>query len=136
MFLTRQRYVVLAVLTLFAISTAAPGPGYVAPPLDGIWATAPFLHNGSVPSIRAVLDSSIRPGIWQHLATSANDKAAYDQKNLGWNFKALDDEPVASPKPVNVYDTSLPGYANTGHLFGDHLSDEQRSAVLEYLKSL
>lgn len=118
------------------ISTAAPGPGYVAPPLDGIWATAPYLHNGSVPSIRSVLDSSTRPAIWQHLATSANDKAAYDQQNLGWNFQALGDEPVASPKPVNVYDTSRPGYANSGHTFGDHLSDEQRSAVLEYLKSL
>ena len=36
--------------------------GYQAPPLDGIWATAPYLHNGSVPTLHALLDSSSRPG--------------------------------------------------------------------------
>ena len=35
-----------------------------------------------------------------------------------------------------VYDTTLPGYGNQGHTFGDHLSDQDRRAVLEYLKTL
>jgi hypothetical protein len=43
----------------------APAPGYVAPPLDGVWATSPsYLHNGSVPSIPVLLDSPNRPKYW------------------------------------------------------------------------
>lgn len=118
------------------ISTAAPGYGYVAPPLEGIWATAPFLHNGSVPTLRAVLDSSTRPELWQHTVTQANDKDAYDQKNLGWVVQVLTRDEVGAPKPAQIYDTRLPGYSNSGHRFGDHLSDDQRTALLEYLKSL
>ena len=41
----------------------SPFPGYVAPPLDGIWATAPFLHNGSVPNLELLLNSRARPGV-------------------------------------------------------------------------
>ena len=44
----------------------SPTRGYIAPPLDGIWATAPYLHNGSVPGLRSLLDSRLRPGFWQH----------------------------------------------------------------------
>jgi len=43
------------------LSRAAPAPGYVAPPLDGIWATAPYLHNGSVPNLRLMLSSESQP---------------------------------------------------------------------------
>ena len=39
--------------------------GYQAPPLYGVWATAPYFHNGSVPTIEEVLNSSERPQIWQ-----------------------------------------------------------------------
>ena len=35
-----------------------PKPGYVAPPLDGIWASAPYFHNGSVPTVAQVIDST------------------------------------------------------------------------------
>jgi len=121
------------------LSTIAAGPGYVAPPLDGIWATAPFLHNGSVPSIRQLLDSSSRARYWQHLAKDASDKALYDQRNLGWSHKRLSQgKPADNQQSAHkyIYDTDLPGYANTGHTFGDHLSDDQRSAVIEYLKTL
>ena len=38
-----------------------PYNGYIAPPLDGIWATAPYLHNGSVPNLEAVINSELRP---------------------------------------------------------------------------
>ena len=54
----------------------APEKGYVAPPLDGIWATAPFFHNGSVPTIAAVLDSSKRPTYWVRTSYDSTD---YDQ---------------------------------------------------------
>lgn len=115
---------------------AAPGPGYVAPPLDGIWATAPFLHNGSVPSIRTLLDSATRPVFWRHAADDASDPERYDQQNLGWDYETLSAGKSGQPAPARIYDTTLPGYANTGHAFGDALTDEQRSAVLEYLKTL
>jgi len=117
-------------------STAAPGKGYVAPPLDGIWATAPFLHNGSVPSIRAVLDQSIRPSLWRHRQPGSQNKADYDQRDLGWKFDSVDRRQMGSTKPLEVYDTELRGYTNTGHPFGNHLSDPERSAILEYLKTL
>jgi len=38
------------------VSRLDPQNGYIAPPLDGIWATAPYFHNGSVPTLEAVLD--------------------------------------------------------------------------------
>ncbi len=117
------------------LSTAAPGPGYVAPPLDGIWATGPFLHNGSVPTIAMVLESGQRPRYWQHDVRDASDKASYDQVRLGWAHTVLDIGKSAA-SDVHIYDTDKPGYANVGHLFGDHLSDDERVAVIEYLKTL
>jgi cytochrome c5 len=117
------------------IARYAPARGYIAPPLDGIWATAPFLHNGSVPTIEALLDSSQRPRYW----TRSHQSTDYDRAALGWNFTPLDHgqdgEPNADRKR-QIYDTTLPGYSNVGHTFGDSLSEDERSAVLEYLKTL
>lgn len=118
------------------LATAAPGPGYVAPPLDGIWASAPFLHNGSVPSLRAMLDSRRRPSVWRHTVSDASDPASYDQVNMGWTFDIPVEAKSEADDATRIYDTSLPGYGNGGHLFGDHFVDAQRSAVLEYLKTL
>ena len=117
------------------LSTAAPGPGYVAPPLDGVWATAPFLHNGSVPTVAMVLNSQIRPQYWQHEVADANDPESYDKQRLGWNHTVLASG-KASAEDIRIYDTDQPGYSNGGHQFGDHLSDTERSAVIEYIKTL
>jgi len=111
-----------------------PARGYIAPPLDGVWATAPYLHNGSVPNLRSLLDSSRRPEFWRH----RTDPRAYDQADLGWRYERLEagkpaDDPDARP---GVYDTTLHGYGNGGHLFGDGLSEPERTAVIEYLKTL
>jgi len=117
------------------VSRWEPSVGYVAPPLDGIWATAPYLHNGSVPTIAALLDSSKRPKYW----VRTFDSTDYDPAALGWKFTKLDygqaSEPTTNAR-VKIYDTTLPGYTNTGHTFGDDLSDDDRRAVLEYLKTL
>lgn len=112
-----------------------PLPGYVAPPLDGIWATAPFLHNGSVPTIEQVLDSSARPAAWRRVDF---DSTHFDQDALGWPHEALPYGQDAAPADERkfIYDTSKRGHANTGHTFGDHLSPDERRAVLEYLKTL
>jgi hypothetical protein len=118
-----------------------PQPGYVAPPLDGIWATAPYLHNGSVPTIAALLDSSTRPAYWsrKYDANGVYDSNDYDDARVGWNFTAVDhgqadeNDPI---KKIHIYDTTLPGYGNGGHTFGDPLSAADRAAVIEYLKTL
>ncbi|HLL04292.1 MAG TPA: hypothetical protein VK539_27150 [Myxococcaceae bacterium] len=112
-----------------------PGPGYVAPPLDGVWATAPYLHNGSVPTIEALLDSPKRPTYWRRSFT----RQQLDTVALGWKHQVLSKGKAAQPEEhlrKRIYDTTLPGYSNSGHTFGDALSDEQRRAVLEYLKTL
>lgn len=104
-----------------------PFHGYIAPPLDGVWCTAPYLHNGSVPTIEAVLNSNIRPAIWQR----DFEKPEYDYEKLGWKFT------IPSTKSGStVYNTSVNGYGNYGHYFGDKLSDRERKAVIEYLKGL
>lgn len=104
-----------------------PNHGYVAPPLDGVWATAPYLHNGSVPTIDDLLNSPNRPVYWKRSFNNAD----YDAAKMGWRYS------IESSKVGNeTYDTSLPGYGNGGHLFGDKLTSEERRAVLEYLKGL
>ena len=104
-----------------------PFNGYIAPPLDGIWITAPYFHNGSVPTIEGVLNSKLRPAYW----TRNFDSTKYDYEKLGWQFQTL-----SSPGNKYVYNTTLPGYGNYGHTFGDHLSEAGRKAVIEYLKTL
>jgi hypothetical protein len=103
--------------------------------VQGEWATAPYLHNGSVPTIAALLDSTKRPKYW----TRSFDSKAYDPAALGWQFTEVDhgkaDEGTASKRNA-LYDTSRLGYGNGGHTFGDKLTDDERGAVLEYLKTL
>lgn len=103
-----------------------PFKGYIAPPLDGIWITAPYLHNGAVPTLDAVLNSKERPTYWSR----DFNKPEYDYEKNGWKY-------VASPSAEQgVYNTTLPGYGNYGHYFGDKLSKTERKAVVEYLKTL
>ena len=109
---------------------AFPLPGYVAPPLDGIWASAPYLHNGSVPNLKTLLNSTLRPVRWQRNF----DSTAYDFDNMGWPYTVPNDDELLNDP--NVYDTQVEGYSSQGHIFADHLSDEERSDLLEYLKSL
>jgi len=101
--------------------------GYVAPPLDGIWATAPYLHNGSVPTLAALLQSSTRPDYWSR-DFSARD---YDQDAVGWVHTI-----EAAPGSTDIYNTAILGYSNQGHTYGDGLSEQDRSDLLEYLKTL
>lgn len=104
-----------------------PNRGYVAPPLDGIWATAPYLHNGSVPTLDDLLNSTQRPKYWSRTF----DNSDYDKVKVGWNYMVQ-----TSKKDNQTYDTTLKGYGNGGHTFGDVLSANDRKAVIEYLKTL
>ncbi|MCI0667024.1 MAG: hypothetical protein L0Y43_03105 [Methylococcaceae bacterium] len=116
-------------------SRGEPAPGYIAPPLDGIWATAPFFHNGSVPSIEGVLDSASRPRYWLH----PEEPSDFNQNTLGWNHRVLDhgkEKAEDKNERKRIYDTTAKGYSNAGHTYGDPLSREERSALIEYIKTL
>ena len=121
------------------LSQAQPGPGYVAPPLDGIWATAPFLHNGSVPNLSLMLDSTKRPDRWLMLAENGDDVDAYDTGLVGWHHRELGsgtDDAIDAATMLRVYDTTRAGHDNGGHTFGDHFTPAERAEVVEYLKTL
>jgi len=104
-----------------------PFDGYIAPPLDGIWITAPYLHNGSVPTLEALMNSKLRPAFWSR----DFDHPQYDYERVGWKYTRED-----SARGTAVYNTGLPGYGNYGHTFGDKMSEPERRAVIEYLKTL
>ena len=104
-----------------------PEQGYIAPPLDGIWATAPYLHNGAVPDLYSLLYSPARPTYWQRSKNSED----YNWTKVGWQYQQKD-----SGAGRTTFDTTLPGYGNAGHYYGDELTEQERRAVLEYLKGV
>ncbi len=109
--------------------------GYIAPPLDGIWATAPYLHNGSVPTLEGVLDSSKRPTYYRRSDNSYD----YDPSLPGYPYEELTEGHAAISNPLDrkhVYDTTLKGFSNSGHTFADDLTADERQALIEYLKTL
>jgi hypothetical protein len=111
--------------------------GYQAPPLDGVWATAPYFHNSSVPTIYDVLNSKARPRYFTRSYRTA--KEDYDAVKLGWKITVLEQPPdpeMPAAERRKIYDTTLPGRRNTGHTFGDDLTEEERAALIEYLKTL
>lgn len=117
------------------LETDDPFPGYVAPPLDGVWASAPYLHNGSVPTIDVLLNSKARPKYWKRVDW---DSAHYDADALGWPYvvPGYGQDGAPDDERKYIYDTTKIGHSSAGHPFGDHLSDAERAAVLEYLKTI
>jgi hypothetical protein len=112
-------------------------PGYQAPPLDGIWATAPYMHNSSVPTIYHMLNSKTRPKIFTR--NYRTGKEEYDPVKVGWRITQLENSPdpaLSGWERRRIYDTTQPGRANTGHTFGDEFTEDERMAVIEYLKTL
>lgn len=100
--------------------------GYESSPLDGIWLRAPYLHNGSVPSLIDLLElPDRRPKIfWRGYDV-------YDQEKIGFLSDGDD-----ARKFGFRYDTSLPGNSNEGHLWGVDLSADDKKALIEFLKTL
>ena len=120
------------------LAYAAPALGYVAPPLDGVWATAPYLHNDSVPTLADLLESPKRPIFWE-FAREQDGSPVYDRERVGWRYLRLSEgkSGAMSWEARNrIYDTSQKGYGNGGHDFGDELDTEERHALMEYLKTL
>jgi cytochrome c5 len=107
--------------------------GYVAPPLDGIWASPPYLHNGSVPTLWALLNSEERPTVWRRTAEGI------DHEKVGFQIEAVDRIPLTQTDVAirrQYFDTQKFGKSNAGHRFPDSLTQDQKRAVLEYLKTL
>jgi mono/diheme cytochrome c family protein len=102
-------------------------PGYVPPPLDGVWATAPYFHNGSVPTLAGVLDPSQRPRIFKR----SFNPDEYDFERAGYPYE---ERPEKGADPA-VYDTTQLGKGNQGHAFAAGLSAAERAELLEYLKT-
>ncbi|HSW11422.1 MAG TPA: hypothetical protein VLI06_01195 [Solimonas sp.] len=169
--------------------------GYLAPPLYGVWATAPYLHNGAVPDLWTLLKPEERPGIWRRVSAPAREdqvgtvvmgfdtslSRAYDPDKLGWKYDRLacgvgtlpfldcnltdESDPVLqlvlaqlygnvlvawnlgnlpvflqlTPQQVEdrkIYNTHLYSQGNEGHDFTSVLTDQERRALVEYLKTL
>jgi mono/diheme cytochrome c family protein len=101
--------------------------GYANQPLDGIWLRAPYLHNGSVPTLRDLLEPvELRPTKFYR------GYDVFDQKKVGF----VSDVPEENGRRNFQLNTSEPGNANTGHLYGIDLSPEQKDAIVEYMKKL
>jgi endo-cleaving rubber dioxygenase len=171
-------------------TTEAPGKcfdviepaGYLAPPLYGVWATAPYFHNGSVPNVWEVLQPLDRKAIWRRASAPAPDgdpsavmgydtnlARAYDHERLGWKYAelpcgtalepAVDCTPgAAEANPAStlwfswnldaapitaaeleqrkIYSSHKYSQGNRGHEFTQVLTDSERKALIEYLKTL
>ena len=120
------------------LSWTAAVLGYVAPPLDGVWATAPYLHNDSIPTLADLLESPRRPAYWQ-FERAGEGGPVFDPERVGWTYRALTEGKSAAmswDERNRIYDTTGKGYGNGGHTFGDELSSERRRALIEYLKTL
>jgi mono/diheme cytochrome c family protein len=167
--------------------------GYLAQPLYGVWASAPYFHNGSVPTVWGVLDSSTRPLFWRRwskpkragvvMGFDTDLARAYDPIRLGWKYDELScgalgvtpylecdpADPNATPfvdaaldvlfangslawnilgtvmaptltnaqiEDRKIYNTRMYSQSNAGHAFTDVLTDAERKALVEYLKTL
>ena len=172
--------------------------GYLAQPLYGVWASAPYLHNGSVPNVWEVLKPADRKPLWRRKSKAPRwdqtgrvimgydtSMSAYDTTKLGWKYDTItcqkptllnpfpspylacnpDDDLLASwydeiltglysnfilawnvlfpPTITNtqieqrkIYNTYMYGQGNEGHAFTSVLTDSERLAIIEYLKTL
>jgi RoxA-like, cytochrome c-like len=100
--------------------------GYNAVYLDGIWLRAPYLHNGSVPTLRDLLSPvDKRPQqFWRGYDL-------YDVENVGFVSQGDNAKEVGTPLDVNSKSGS-----NKGHLYGTELSPSEKDVLIEYLKTL
>ena len=99
--------------------------GYANQPLDGIWLKAPYLHNGSVPTIRDLLN---RPE--QRPVTFYRGNDVLDTVKLGFDSTT----PSENGQDYFLYDTRVIGNSNAGHYWGTQLPDADKDAIVEYMK--
>lgn len=98
-------------------------PVYKARPINGIWASAPYLHNGSVPTIYDLLLPAQQRPVSFYVGN-----IELDLEKVGY----VSDEGA----DTTLFDTRLRGNSNSGHEYGTLLEEDQRKALVEYIKSL
>jgi hypothetical protein len=100
--------------------------GYVNVPMEGLWLRAPYLHNGSVPTLADLLEvPEKRPKVFYR------GYDVVDPDKVGFVTAGPDAE-----KTGFRFDTSVPGNSNAGHLWGTEYSGDDKHAMVEYLKTL
>lgn len=100
--------------------------GYQGMPLDGVWLRAPYLHNGSVPTLATLLmPPPQRPKVFYR------GYDVYDQVNVGFVTQGEQAERAGWKHEVNVR-----GDGNQGHTYGTELAAEEKAALVEYMKTL
>lgn len=107
--------------------------GYVAPPLDGVWASAPYLHNGSVPTLWHMLHPDARPTVWRRTSLDM------DSEKVGLTIEEVTEVPADEDDIVirrSYFDTRQFGKKNSGHDYPSLLNESEKRALLEYLKTL
>jgi len=99
-------------------------------PLDGIWARSPYLHNGSVPTLRDLLEPvHKRPDQW------LRGSDILDTSKVGYRSDGYG----TAPEDLFLYNTKIPGNSNSGHegkVYGTELSTDDKDALVEYMKTL
>ena len=100
--------------------------GYANQPLDGIWLRAPYLHNGSVPTLRDLLEPPDR-----RPATFYRGYDVIDREKVGF----VSNVPQADGRAFFQYNTAVEGNGNGGHIYGVALPDADKQAIVEYLKT-
>jgi len=98
---------------------------YIAPTLEGVWLRAPYLHNGSVANMRELLTV---PGERRKVFYRGYD--VYDAVSMGFVFEGAEAKRVGFK-----LDTALKGNSNGGHAYGTELSDGDKAALIEFLKT-
>lgn len=100
--------------------------GYANMPLDGLWLRGPYLHNGSVPTLEAMLAAPAeRPDRF------VRGSRLIDTARGGFVSPPC---PPDSETEAFCFDTTLPGNGNSGHLYGTELTAGEKTDLLEYLK--
>ena len=103
--------------------------GYANMPLDGLWLRAPYLHNGSVPTLRDLLEPAAnRPKEFYR------GYDVFDTQNVGFISNIAEE----TGRKYFRFDTSIPGNGNQGHegkLYGTELPAEEKTALVEYMKT-
>jgi len=100
--------------------------GYSNTPLDGVWARAPYLHNGSVPTLCDLLEP-----VEKRPTEFYSGYDVYDPKNVGFVTSGPDAESVGFK-----YEICMPGNSNVGHTFGTGLKDDEKWDLIEFMKTL
>lgn len=101
--------------------------GYANIPLDGIWLRAPYLHNGSVATLRNLLEVPEK-----RLKEFYRGYDVFDKKNVGFASDVAEE----NGRKYFKFDTTLPGNSNSGHLYSTDLSPDEKDALVEYMKKL